>query len=248
MKNKNENIRYKSLFHNLYEKLPKNSFINKIRHFLLGFLSPFYFSYYHNHFKTCLRGIALNKNNDPIPWFTYPLIEILQNINWEGKKILEFGAGCSTIFFVKKNCEIISFEEDKNWSDFVINKSNSEKLKVINRPVGFNEELNEVKNMKFDVIIIDGHERQEILKIVTEMDLLSRTGAIIFDNSEGYEFSQIIESDEMFQQFSKVDFYGHTPGSFRKQSSTVIFKSAEKCFLFERKIKLKSSEELCAPL
>ena len=102
MKNKNESIRYKSLFHKLYEKLPNNSFIKKIRHFLLGILSPFYFSYYHNHFKTCLRGIALNKNNDPIPWFTYPLIEILQNINWEGKKILEFRAGCSTIFLLKK--------------------------------------------------------------------------------------------------------------------------------------------------
>ena len=48
--------------------------------------------------------------------------------------------------------------------------------------------------------------------------------------------------------FQKVDFYGHAPGTFRKQSSTVIFKSTEKCFLFERKIKLKSSEELCTPL
>ena len=80
------------------------------------------------------------------------------------------------------------------------------------------------------------------------MDLLSKSGAIILDNSEDYEFSEIIGSDERFQQFSKVDFYGNKPGAFRKQASTVMFKSSEKCFLFERKIKLKSDEELCTPL
>lgn len=248
MNNTEFNNRHNSTFHKIFNKIPKNIFTKKLRVLFLGLLSPFYFSYYHNHFKTCLKGIAIDKNNEYIPWFSYPLIEILKELDLSKKKILEFGSGCSTIFFIKKNCNVLSYEEDKNWLDFVKKNCKSEKLEIINRKIDQNYQIKESENKKFDLIIIDGHNREGILKKINYLNLLAEGGAIIFDNSEGYNFSKIINLDESFNHFSKIDFYGHAPGVFRKQATSVIFRSKEKCFLFNREIKLKNSKELCSPI
>jgi hypothetical protein len=248
MNNTEFNNRHNSIFHKIYNILPKNILLKKLRVLFLGLLSPFYFLYYHNHFKTCLKGIAVDRNNEYLPWFSYPLIEILKKLDLSEKKILEFGSGCSTIFFIKKNCHVLSYEEDIDWLEFVKKKCKSEKLEIINRKIDQNDKLKESENKKFDLIVIDGHNREEILKKINDLNLLSDGGAIIFDNSEGYNFSKILNLDENFNHFSKIDFYGHAPGIFRKQASSVIFRSKEKCFLFNRKIKLKNSKEICSPI
>ena len=68
MKNTEFNNRHNSIFHKIFNIIPKNIFTKKLRFLFLGLLSPIYFSYYH-FFKTCLKGIAVDKNNEYIPWF-----------------------------------------------------------------------------------------------------------------------------------------------------------------------------------
>ena len=79
------------------------------------------------------------------------------------------------------------------------------------------------------------------------MDLLNKNGAIIFDNSESFELTEIIKQDE-FNLLQKVDFYGHTPTVFRKHCSTILFSKNESCFLFDKNISLLTSVELNSPI
>ena len=130
--------------------------------------------------------------------------------------------------------------------EFLSNRK-SEKLKIYNRTVDQDDELPELIGRKFDLIIIDGHHRQSILKKVIKMNLLNKDSAIIFDNSEVYNFSGTIKQDE-FHLLQKIDFYGHTPGVFRKQCTTVLFFRNESCFLFDKNITLLDSFELNSPL
>ena len=58
--------------------------------------------------KSCVNG-----NGEPIPWFTYPSIEYLNQLDLSGKTMLEWGAGNSSIFFSKRVKELISIENDE---------------------------------------------------------------------------------------------------------------------------------------
>ena len=79
------------------------------------------------------------------------------------------------------------------------------------------------------------------------MNLLQDDGAIIFDNSEGYYFSETIK-EKSFENFQKVDFYGHAAGGFRKHCTSVLFFKDSSCFLFDRKIMLRSGHEINSPI
>jgi hypothetical protein len=247
MKNKRKIKEF--IFHKISKSLnKKNSLFKFIRRILHGFLTIFYFSYFHNHFKSCIRGKSIDKNGNYLPWFTYPIVEILINTKLNNKKILEFGAGCSTSFFLKKKSQIISYEENFDWYEKIskIHKKNK-KLTLIHRFICEKDKLKEAKDKKFSLIIIDGHMRQSILKKVTLMSLLEDDGAIIFDNSEVFNFSNIIKA-KCFNNFQKIDFYGHTAGVFRKHCTSVLFFKNSSCFLFDKKITLISSYEINSSL
>ena len=75
------------------------------------------FLYYHNHFKTCLKGIAVDKNNEYLPWFVLSLIEILKELDLSEKKF-EFDLYVQQYFLANKNCQVLSYEEVLNWFGF----------------------------------------------------------------------------------------------------------------------------------
>ena len=52
-----------------------------------------------SNFDDDIKNKAIDRNGNYLPWFSYPIIEILINHDLNKKKILEFGAGCSTFFF-----------------------------------------------------------------------------------------------------------------------------------------------------
>ena len=243
MKINEKNIRKEFIWHKFYKRL---NFNNKIFYFIRsifhGIITPFYFSLFHNHFQACLKNKSISKKGNFLPWFTYPLNELLKSINFENKEILEFGSGCSTHFFLDRKAIVTTYEESKSWLEFLSNRK-SEKLKIYNRTINQEDELSELIGKKFDLIIIDGHHRQSILQKIIKMDLLNKNSAIIFDNSEVYDFSETIKQDE-FNFLQKVDFYGHTPAVFRKQCSTILFYRNESCFLFDRNISLLTSVDL----
>ena len=145
------NIHKEFIWHKFYKKLYLN---NKIFYFirlmLHGILTPFYFSLFHNHFRGCLKNKSISIKGNFLPWFTYPLIELLKNTNFENKKILEFGSGCSTHFFLDKKAIVTTYEESKKWIEFISNRK-SEKLKIYNRTISQEEELPELIGKKFDL-------------------------------------------------------------------------------------------------
>ena len=54
-------------------------------------------------------------NNNYYPWITFPAIDFLDNLMLSKSKILEFGAGASTIFFANRAREVLSYEFDPSY-------------------------------------------------------------------------------------------------------------------------------------
>lgn len=239
-------LKVNSTIHKITDKFNKDSFVFMfLRKIFSIILVPILFSYTSSHIYSVIKNRSQFKNNKHYPWLTYPAIEFLKSKNLKGKSVLEFGSGSSTIFFLNKECIIKTFESEKKWFDLLPSNKNIEKINLLVE--NYQQLENYIqKNEKFDLILIDGHERTVIMNYVIKNNLLNHNGVIIFDNSEGYDLNDLIK-EEPYSNFQKIDFYGFSPGGSIDRHCTSFF-FMEKSFVFNIKEDIHSKEEINKPL
>jgi len=210
---------------------------NWIRKVTTAFVTPIRFSINSGHFKSSLSQKALDKNGQPLPWYSYPAIEFLKTKNFSNKTVLEFGSGQSTLWWAKVSKSVKSFEKDETWyknikenipnNVQVIHLQEETEIEILNTI----EQILKLENKKYDVIIIDGLFRKQLCK--TAMLYLKEFGIIITDNSEGYGFKEAFDGTG----FKRVDFHGFSPGVVLKQATSFFFK--DQSFIFENDSEIK---------
>ncbi|MDF3064788.1 MAG: hypothetical protein K0R38_389 [Polyangiaceae bacterium] len=66
------------------------------------------------------RGILRDPNlldaNDPVPLLTWPFLDFVECIDFSGQRLLELGAGSSTLWFQRRFAQVRSFETNPEWS------------------------------------------------------------------------------------------------------------------------------------
>jgi hypothetical protein len=159
----------------------------------------------YGHYYSLKEQRAIDKNKSPIPWFTYPAIDYLIQLDFSDKVMLEWGAGNSSLFFSSRVKEIFSVEHNKEWYD----KVKSFGLK--NQQISFAEEqlyadFPKKFQREFDLILIDGIERNDCS--VTALGLLKKDGIIILDNSDRHaDIAATFRNNNLIQ----IDFHGFGP-------------------------------------
>jgi len=140
-----------------------------------------------------------------------------------GKKVLEFGTGNSTLWWAARAERTVGFESDPDWRDKVRAHRSTN---VTIYPVGDNKEdgidtirrtLHQNGNL-FDVVIIDGLWRRDLIDIAIEWVEVS--GIIICDNAEGFGFYEGFAG----RGFSRVDFFGNAPGVVLPHCTSIFFR------------------------
>lgn len=172
---------------------------------------------------------SIGKNEEAIPWFTYPFIDFLKVRLNKNMKVFEFGSGNSTIWFAKRVSSIVSVEHNEKWYN-KIREGIPQNAKIIfNNPTNENEYHKIIKTMtdKFDLIIVDAIDRVNCLRV--SKDHLSESGVIILDNSNRPEYSDGINY-LLKHNFKKIEFVGMT-SSITTSSATTIFYKTNNCFL-----------------
>lgn len=120
------------------------------------------------HLKTAKEWRCLDKQGKPIPWYTYPAIDYLEQIDASEKCVFEYGAGFSTLYWCSRAKKVISLEADRGWYDkiskiipdngeLILRQSEEKYLEVIQQ-----------YDFNFDVIIIDGEFRSACCKHALE--------------------------------------------------------------------------------
>ncbi len=108
--------------------------------------------------------LAVDANGTPIPWYTYSAIDFLAQRNFEGKKILEFGGGQSTLWWSARAASVLTIEQDAGWYDQLRSRVRSN-VSIHHIPVDhatrtvepIRRLLNANPDREFDIIIVDGH-------------------------------------------------------------------------------------------
>jgi len=205
---------------------------NPIRSLLTAILTPISFSLRSGHLRSSLKRVAVSKTGEPIPWYSYPCLDFLRQRSYEGKRILEFGGGQSTLWWARRAKQVVIFEEDKDWYNKIKGTmpANADIYLVsIDSPEKCTSEVNNIldaKNYgKFDVIIIDGLYRFQMIDIAIKV--MADSGVIICDDAEGYGFYEGFKNSGL----NRVDFFGYAPCVVLPHCTSIFF--GHRSFLFE---------------
>lgn len=197
--------------------LPKN-ILEKIGNYTISYHNWRLLNYEFGQLNSIKKRKPLDKDDQPIPWYTYPSYEYLKQFDFSEKNIFEYGSGNSSIFWAKRSKKVISIEDDKEWYQIV-------KINILkNQDIYFAQKREEYVNLigrfpiNFDVIVIDGKYRYDCAtKSITK---LSSGGMIILDNSDWHPKScQFLRENDLIQ----VDFSGFGPINGYTWTTSIFF-------------------------
>ena len=182
--------------------------------------------------------VCVDRDGNPIPWYTFPAIEYLSQFDYSEKKIFEFGCGNSSLFWAKQAKQVISIEDNPNWFEKWQNEFHEANLDVRWRDEGeiYENAIFEEESL-FDVIVVDGKRRADCCR--TAVCKLAPGGMIILDDSDRINTSleykksvEILKNADLIQ----VDFYGFCPmNNYTKTTSLFLRRD----FNFESKYEVQ---------
>ncbi len=161
-------------------------------------------------FNSYYKKESVDKENNPIPWNTYPFIKFIEPRLKDHFNIFEYGCGNSTIWYSKRVKSITAVENDKDWYE-KIKMRLPENAQVIYKELKYGGEYSmEIVNHKeqFDIIIIDGRDRENSIK--NSIIKLKKEGIIIFDNSERDQYRAAVKN-LVDNKFKQIAFWGMSP-------------------------------------
>jgi hypothetical protein len=212
-----------------------------LRSVLTALATPVLFSLKTGHFRSSIGRVAVSRQGRPIPWYSYPCIDFLATRDFRGRRVLEAGAGHSTLWWAGRASYVLSMEDDAEWYQELAGRvpGNVHLIRVAEE----SEERCEsaVKDALrgqdlFDVVIVDGLHRTAVLRAA--MPFLKPDGAVICDNAEGFGFFEELRRGGL----NRVDFFGFAPGVVNRHCTSIAFR--ERCFMFSPEIPIQVAHEI----
>ena len=140
------------------------------------------------------------------PWINYAIIQFLHHFLLKDMKVLEFGSGGSSIFFIKRGVKLISIEHEPRWLNDARIRLTSSKIRnwethLISSKLATNgiptsqDYLNPIRKIpdsSIDLVLVDGRHRVDCVK--HSLSKVKPNGYIILDNSDRPEYSKTFET------------------------------------------------------
>jgi hypothetical protein len=185
-------------------------------------------------FKSIIKKSSIDRLGNPIPWYSYPAIEFLDQFDFSQTKIIEYGSGNSTIWWAKRCKEIISIEHDEKYFKVASCKNlKNLKLRLFTKK---NNYINQNELTSSDIIIIDGNFRKDIIvNLIKNCYKIKKNNTlIIIDNSHWY--SEIIKKVQKKLNYTQIDFFGFCPSVNFTNATTLLINKNKKFFYRNKKI------------
>ena len=175
--------------------------------------------------RTIDEKVCIDRDGNPIPWYTYPAIEYLSQFDMSDKEIFEFGCGNSSLFWADRAKKVTSIEDNPTWFQKWQENFIRDNLDIRWRDEGegyFNAIFED--NKKYDVIVVDGKRRADCAR--TAVQALNPGGLIILDDSDRINTSkEYVDAVNHLQKADllQVDFYGFCPMNNYTKTTSLFF-------------------------
>ncbi len=192
--------------------------------------------------KSVTQDAAVDAENSPIPWMTYPIISFLDERLRKDFRVFEYGAGNSTRWLAPRVQSIVSLEHDRHWVEKVapdLPSNCAVHLREVNdsRSYGemsFGDGIEENAYVSFigelgerhDVIVVDGIHRLSCLRRC--VDFLNAAGVLVVDNTNESAFAPMRQTLKQ-AGFREIPFHGMAPIQNWLSCSSVFYRR-ENCF------------------
>ena len=158
--------------------------------------------------RSLVDQACVDASGAPLPWYTFPMIEFLDQHDFSKARVFECGSGNSTRYWAQRAKLVVSVEHDEEWhrrmSTVLAGQTNVE-ITHAAEPRAYIEHIR--TRGRFDVIVIDGEQRVETAR--SGMACREDGGIIILDNADGYtDVAQILREEGGLLQ---IDFNGFGP-------------------------------------
>jgi len=164
---------------------------------------------------------CVDRNGQPIPWFSYPAIDFLSQLNLKEKTVFEYGCGYSTLYWGGRTSSVISVESNLKW----IEKITAEipgNCTLVATSLDIEDYAGKINDYEeqFDIIVVDGLIHTRTACCEKAIDKVMPGGIIILDNSD-----RCLKSAEILRNagFIQADFTGFAPLGPHAQTTTVFF-------------------------
>ncbi len=168
-----------------------------------------------------------------VPWLTWRAIDFLDENIKPGLKVLEWGAGGSTLFFLKKRCRVTSIESSEEWKEFVDRKAYSlsleQNLDLRFFPAkGIDQEslppyIQSINDgSPWDVIVVDGIPSVRVECIREAMKNITPDGMLILDDAYWVKLSEV---PVILKDWKRVKFTGLGPERRGVSQTDIYFAS-----------------------
>ncbi|MGI8760114.1 MAG: hypothetical protein ACR2LF_02185 [Jatrophihabitantaceae bacterium] len=208
---------------------------------VLCVLAPITETFRTGQLRSALTGKVVDRSGSPLPWLTYPAIEFLDSLSYEGKKVLEFGSGYSTLWWAQRAESVISFEADANWMQSMSGKMAANST-VLALPTDPDDRYHRCVDLeahlaahlgaaRFDVIVVDGVDRVGSAR--ASLPYLADGGIVVVDNSDSHMFPDgAMPILEVYREagMRRVDFYGLGPSILFPQCTSIAFRDGAFAF------------------
>jgi len=125
--------------------------------------------------RSIAESQVVDVNGEPLPWYTYPMIEYLDSLDFSDFTVFEYGCGNSTLWWDKRAKAVVSVEDNREWFSHV-----SASIKSVIFAEG-GEYVRAIDGM-YDLIVVDGTNR--FACSIEAINHLNSGGAILVDNSD----------------------------------------------------------------
>lgn len=135
---------------------------------------------------------CVDRNGSPIPWITYPAIDVLLSGVRPGLRVFEFGCGNSTLWWAEHVETVHSVEHEQAWYNIIRKKMPKHvELTHIDLEYGGVYCRQVQKAGPWHIVIVDGRDRVNCIK--QSLDVLTPDGVIVLDNSDRPAYQEGID-------------------------------------------------------
>jgi hypothetical protein len=135
------------------------------------------------HSRSALTGTPCDGKGEALPWYTYPALAFLTQFDFSTKRVFEWGAGESSLFWAQRVRSIVTVEHDEHWLKYLRSKVSSKNITFIHLTSAAAYCLAIASaSGPFDIIIIDGLYRAQCAENIDKY--LTIGGLVIIDNAD----------------------------------------------------------------
>ena len=161
----------------------------------------------------------------PIPWWSYCVIDFVEERLTKTMSVLEFGAGGSTIWLAARVSEVVTVENDSKWAlivkSFIPNNVHLIELPIPGQLVA--DDIPPPAGRKFQLLIVDAlANRIDCAK--AGLPFLAEDGVVLWDNTDGPDWPEI-KGLMAARGFKEISFSGISPQEVSLSRTTIFYKS-----------------------